>query len=124
ELGPEDGLALFLRALARLALFFLGFQIRGVIALVDADPALVDLARDLRDVVEEVAVVRHEHDRARVSGEELLEPADRLRVEVVRRLVEEEEVRVLHEHPAESDAALLAAREVLDLRVAGRAAER
>ena len=64
------------------------------------------------------------HDGARVLVEEPLQPVDRLGVEVVRRLVEQEQVRVLEEEPAERDAALLAAGQRRDVGVVGRAAQR
>ena len=48
-------------------------------------------------------------DRAVVLVEEALEPVDRLGVEVVRRLVEQQQVRVLEEEPCEGHAAPLAA---------------
>jgi hypothetical protein len=54
----------------------------------------------------------------------LLEPRDRLGVEVVRRLVEKEEVGRLEEQPAEGDAPALAARDLRHVGVGRRAAER
>ena len=63
-------------------------------------------------------------DRARVLAEEALQPLDRLGVEVVGRLVEEQQVGVLEEQPAERDAALLAAGQRRDVGVVGRAAQR
>ena len=63
-------------------------------------------------------------DRAGVLVEEALEPLDRLGVEVVRRLVEEEQVGVLEQEPREGDAPLLAAGQGRDVGVVRRAAER
>ena len=78
----------------------------------ERDPAAaVELEDPLRDVVEEVAVVGDGDDRARVLVEEALEPLDRLGVEVVGRLVEQQQVGVLEQQPGERDAALLAAGE-------------
>ena len=56
--------------------------------------------------------------------EEALEPGDRLGVEVVRRLVEEQQVGRREEQPAERDAAPLAARERRHVAVALGQAER
>jgi hypothetical protein len=53
-----------------------------------------------------------------------LEPRDRLGVEVVGRLVEQQQVGLLEQEPAERDATPLAARERVDLRVARRTAQR
>ena len=68
--------------------------------------------------------MRDGDDRARELLQELLEPRDGLGVEVVRGLVEEEHVVLLEEEAAERHAAPLAARDLRDVRVGGRAAER
>ncbi len=49
-------------------------------------------------------------DGARVVPQEVLQPFHGLRIEVVGRLVEEEQVGVLEEQPAEGHAASLATR--------------
>ena len=61
--------------------------------------AAVDLEDPAGDVVEEVAVVRHGDDRALVRLEVLLEPRDRRGVEVVGRLVEDEDLWLGEEQP-------------------------
>ncbi len=58
------------------------------------------------------------------SCERALEPGDRLRVEVVGGLVEQEEVGLRQEQPAEGHPPPLATREGGDLGVAGREAQR
>ena len=96
----------------------------GVVALPrDAPPAL-QLQDPAGDVVEEVAVVGDDQDRALVFDQVPLEPGDGLGVEMVRRLVEEEHVGRLQEQLAERHAPPLAAREVGGARIVGRAAER
>jgi hypothetical protein len=67
--------------------------------------------------------VGHGDDRAGVFVEMALEPRHRLGVEMVRRLVEEEQVGTLQQQPAQCDAAPLAAREVGDRRVLGGQAQ-
>ena len=122
-------------ALQRAALRALGLLLELEPALLLLEPArVVALPRDARaaveledpagDVVEEVAVVSDGDDGAGILGEVPLEPGDRLGVEVVRRLVEEQEVRLLEEDLAERDAPLLAARDLRDVRVRRREAER
>ena len=86
--------------------------------------AAVELEDPAGDVVEEVPVVGHGDDRAGVLGEVALEPRDRLGVEVVRRLVEEEQVGRAEQQAAERDAAALAAGELRDVGVGGRQAQR
>ena len=84
----------------------------------------IELENPAGDVVEEVAIVRDRDDRARVVLEEALEPGDRLGVEMVRRLVEQQQVRRLQQQAAERHAAPLAARQRRDVGVGRRQAQR
>ena len=90
----------------------------GVVALVRDALAAVELEDPAGDVVEEVAIVGDGDDGALVVGEEALEPGHRLGVEVVRRLVEEQQVGRGEQQPAQRHAAPLAAGERLDVAVA------
>ena len=124
ELAGERALAGVGRLLlARHALELL-LEPAGVVAGERDAAAAVQLQDPLRDVVEEVAVVGDGDDGARVLLEEPLQPLDRLGVEVVGRLVEQQQVGVLEQQPAERDAALLAAGQRGDVGVVGRAAQR
>src|SRR4051794_10377249 len=67
------------------------------------------------EAVEEEAVVADHHRAAGEILERLLERAQRLDVEVVGRLVEEEDVAALLEHLGHVDPVALAARELADL---------
>jgi hypothetical protein len=67
--------------------------------------------------------VGHGDDRAGVLAQEVLEPVDRFGVQMVRRLVEQQQVGMLEQEPGERHAALLAARDLRDIGVVGRAAE-
>ena len=66
---------------------------RRVVALPGNAAAAIELENPAGDVVEEVAIVRDGDDGARVLLQEALEPRDRLGVEVVGRLVEQQQVR-------------------------------
>ena len=79
--------------------------------------AAVELQNPLGDVVEEVAVVRDGDDRAGILGQVPLQPVDRFGVEVVRRLVEQQQVGLLQQQLAQGDAPPLAAGERLDVGV-------
>ena len=68
--------------------------------------------------------MRDGDDRALVVLEEPLEPRDRLGVEMVRRLVEQQQIRRLQQQAAQRDAAPLAARQRLDLDVGRRKPQR
>ena len=63
------------------------------------------------DLLEQAAVVGDEHEGTLVVGEERLEPLHRVDVEVVGRLVQQEEVGVGEERARQGDARELAARE-------------
>ena len=71
----------------------------------------------------EVAVVGDRQHRTGVRGEVLLEPEHALRVEVVRRLVEQEQVRPAQQELAQRHAAPLAPGQVHDRKVRRRAAQ-
>ena len=68
--------------------------------------------------------MRDGDDRALVLVQEVLEPGDRLGVEMVGRLVEQQQVRRLQQQPAQRDATALAARELRDVRVRRRQPQR
>ena len=95
-----------------------------VVALPRDAGAAVELEDPARHVVEEVAIVGHRHDGAGELGEMALQPGHRLGVEMVGRLVEQQHVGLAEQQPAERHAALLAARQLLDVGVARRAAQR
>ena len=86
--------------------------------------AAVEFEDPAGDVVEEVAIVGHRDDGARVLLEEVLEPAHRFGVEVVGRLVEQQHVGLRQQQLAERDAAAFAARDLRDVRVPRRQAQR
>ena len=93
-----------------------------VVALPGDALAAVELEDPLGHVVEEVAVVGHEDDGAGILREVPFQPGDALGVEVVGRLVEQQDVGPLEQDLAERDAPPLAAGEGADLGVAGRQA--
>src|SRR5207248_4645130 len=83
----------------------------GVVALVRDPASAVQFENPSGDVVEEVAVVRDRDNRALVIVQMTLEPRDRLGVEVVRRLVEQQQVGLAQQQAAESDPAALPPRQ-------------
>ena len=64
------------------------------------------------------------HDGAGELGEMALQPGHRFGVEMVGRLVEQQHVGLAEQQPAERDAAALAARQLLDVGIGRRAAQR
>ena len=95
----------------------LGLQIRGVVALVGIEVTTVDLADPLGNVIQEVTVVRDGQDGTLVVVQEVLEPQDGLGVQVVRGLVEQQQVGSLEQQLAQGHATALAAREHVDRHV-------
>ena len=81
---------------------------------------MIDLEDPLGHVVEEVAIVGHGDNGAEVLGEVPFQPVHTLGIEVVRRLVEQEQVGLLEQQFAEGHAASLAAGEVRHPPVARR----
>ena len=68
-----------------------------VVARVRLELLRVDVDDRVDDAVEEVAVVRDEEQRARIAGEPVLEPQHGVEVEMVGRLVEEQQVGAAHQ---------------------------
>ena len=88
-----------------------------VVARVGRDLAAVDLGDLGDDAVHEVAVVRRHQQRAGPRLEELLEPDDRLDVEVVGRLVHQQDLGLAEEHAGHRHAHLPAARQRADVAI-------
>ena len=89
-------------------------DVLGPAAVVAADSRVLECERPLGDRVDERAVVRDEQDRPGKRFERGFERLARLEVEVVRRLVEHEEVRARGDDVREREPAPLAAREHRD----------
>jgi hypothetical protein len=94
-----------------------------VVALEGKAVPAVELEDPARDVVEEVPVVGDGDDGSLVLLEVALEPGDGFRVEVVRGLVEQEQVRRAEQQAAERHATALAPDSVETSAVRGRKAQ-
>ena len=119
------------RALARALLLLLHgqaglllLQPARVVALEGQAAAAVELQDPAGDVVEEVAIVGHGHDDAGVLLQEVLQPRHGVGVEVVGRLVQQQQVGRREQQPAQRDATALAAGQVGHLGVARRQPQR
>ena len=99
-------------------------EIGRVIALVGNAAAAIELENPAGDIVEEVAVVGDDQHGAGEFAQMLFEPGHGFGVEMVGRLVEQQQVGLAQQQRAERHAALLAARELVDRGIARRAAER
>src|SRR5262249_49880828 len=84
-----------------------------VVAVEEGDlPVTFERQHVRRDAVEEPAIVADDHDATREAEERALERLQSLDVEVVRRLVEQNEVPALLEQSCKMHTIALAAREV------------
>ena len=87
-------------------LFFL-LGILGVVAAVHAGSSVIEVDNLRHDMIEEVPVMGDEQNRTVVALQHLLKPLNRLDIEVVRRLIEDEEIRLREEDLLEALPSLL-----------------
>ena len=111
--GADPGLFLGELLVKERVLFFfrgqgllLADEERVVVARPVEDPAAVDFEDSIRHAAEERAIVGDEHERAPPAAQKLLEPLDRCDVEMVGRLVEQEQVGLPDDGPRQQHAAL------------------
>ena len=86
-----------------------------VAAGVGDDRLVVDVGDVRADRVEEMPVVRDDDERPGVAHEELAQPVDRVQVEMVRRLVQQQRLRLAEERLRQQHAHLLAALQLAHL---------
>jgi hypothetical protein len=94
-----------------------GERVGGVAALVLVHVAAGDLPGARAHRVEEPAVVGHHDERPAAGGEVAGQPVDALHVEVVRRLVEQQQVGVVEQRAGQCQAPALPARQRPERRV-------
>ena len=85
----------------------LGLQVVVVVALVREKLAAIEFRDARRHPLQEVAVVGHEQAGPGGGGEILRQPGERPRIEMVGGLVEDEQIGLGQQGPAEADPALL-----------------
>ena len=117
EFGADEPLAPPLRLFGDLLPEGAGFEVGGVVARMRKRFALRDLDDPRGNRLQKIPVVRDEDQRSRKALQKFLQPPDRFGVEVVGGLVEQEEVGLRGQRPAERDATLLAAGQRADHRV-------
>ena len=89
---------------------FLAFlQIVAVVAPIGVDGLVVEFEDDRADAIEEESVVGHHQQRLVAPAEKSLQPLYHLKVEMVRRLVEYQQVGIGNQHIGQSHAFLLSA---------------
>ena len=81
-------------------------QIRGIIALVQVDLAVVNFGNAIDHVVHELTVVADDDNGAVVAAKEALQPFDAFKVEVVGGLVQQKQIGVTHQELRQGKAHL------------------
>ena len=99
-------------------------QIGGVIAFIDEVARAIELEDPVHHIVQEVAVMGDEDDVAGIIDQMLFQPGDAFGVEMVGRLIEQQDVRLFQQQTGQRHAALFTAGQLGDGRIAGRAAQR
>ena len=122
ELFRERALACRALLLLECETCLLLFEPAGVVALKWEAATTVDLENPASHVVEEVAIMGDGDDAALIVVQEAFEPGDRLGVEMVGRLVEQEQVGRGQKQTTKCDATLLATGEVRNGSIARRQA--
>ncbi|MEJ2704867.1 MAG: hypothetical protein P8Z79_20715 [Sedimentisphaerales bacterium] len=82
-----------------------------VVARPDAGLSVLDLDDLARDSIQQIAVVANDDRGPAVVGEEFFEPLGGLQVEVIRRLVEQEQVGLEHQNLGQAETRQLASAE-------------
>ena len=115
-LGFLDLRLLFLiRTLQCCAAIVLHAHIVCVVARVRRDLRMIELQDTRRNAVEEIAVMRDQENAAAIGLEKLLKPLDHTDVQMIRRLIQKEKIRLAQESLCKTDARCLSAREMTDI---------
>ena len=110
-LGRETVVEPFRLEILRRPTFIPPAQEIVVVARPRRHEAAVDLDDAVRDPAQECPVVGGEHETSPVARDRSLEPFDGGEIEVIRRLVEEEETRLPDHGPGQQDPSFLPARQ-------------
>ncbi|GBF25237.1 hypothetical protein MnTg02_00267 [bacterium MnTg02] len=116
---PRFVLAPFLRH----ALLFL-FQPGRVAALVGNALATIEFQRPFRNIVEKIAIMSDERDHARIVAQETLQPGDGFGIQMVGRLIEQQNFRLGEQQAAERHAPQLTTGKRVHLGITRRTAQR
>ena len=109
------GLLLLVLLELKLEARLLFLHIERIIAAIELRLAVVDLHDAADDAVEKIPVVRDGQDGALELLDVVLEPLHAVHIEVVRRLVEQQDVRPFQQQPRQIDARLFSAGEACKL---------
>src|ERR1700693_436526 len=114
QFNPQKSLAAAFRLFGDLLPDRFRFQVRRVVAGMRVATAAVEFDDSRGNDNEKVAVVRHKNHRARKPLEKFFKPADRFRVEMIGRFVQQQQIRLRRQRPAQRHPPFLAAGKLAD----------
>ena len=94
---------------------FLLFRKRGVVSDIPRHRAVFHVIDDIADMIEKHPVMADDHNRPGIFLHIAFQPFDRLKIEMVGRFVEKQNIRFGKQKPHKGDSCLLAAGELTDL---------
>ncbi len=97
---------------------FLALLVGGKAAGKTHQIAAIEFDDARRHAVEENPVVGDDHDRALIAAQQVFQPEDAIDIEMIGRLVEQQQFRLGHQRPGQGDAFLAAAGKRIDVRIA------
>src|SRR5690606_21110650 len=90
------------------------FQVAGVRSGIVLDTAEGEIERAGGDPVEKIAVVRNNQAGAAPTSQEVFEPVEHRKIEMVGRLIEQQQIRVRQKRLGQRDTGFLSAAELFD----------
>ena len=96
----------------------------GVIALIGNAPATIQFENPSGDVVEEITVMGDDQDSARIIAQMTLQPRHRFSIEMVGRLVKQQQLRLIEQQAAKCDATAFATGQFCHVSIVRRTAQR
>ena len=79
--------------------------------------AAIQFQYPLGCIIQKIAVMGHAHHRSGKALQKLLQPLDRLGIQVVGRLIQQQHVGLAEQQLTQGHPTLFAARQILDLRL-------
>ena len=105
-LAPQVSGLIRCKDFIRLPLCFL-LQEEGVVTLIGIDLALIELTDFRTDIVQKIAVVRYQENGLTSRCQELFQPFNRFDIQVVGRLIQDIDIRLIDQELGQSQSLLL-----------------
>ena len=66
------------------------------------------------NLIEEIAIMGNDKNRAFIIAQKIFQPLERIQIQMVRRLVQQQQIRLAHQKPRQSYARFLAAGKIIN----------